>query len=575
MPAKDLSVIIPGRNEEFMRQTIDNVLKNIKADTEVIAIFDGYWPDPAIPQNDRLTVIHHEDSIGQRAAYNEGVNLSQARYVMKLDAHCAIGPGFDRILMDNCEHDWTVVPRMYNLWAFDWECKRCGHRVYQAKGKPERCEKCGSRYSKKHIVWKEKTNPTSDYMRFDSDLKFQYWRDFKKRPEASGDVTDLMSFIGACWFMERSRHFEIGGLDEKHGSWGQVGTEMACKAWLSGGRLAVCKKTWFAHMFRTNRAVGFGFPYKISGKQVGHARRHNRKLFWDNTWDGQKYPLSWMLEKFWPVPGWTEEELKEAQKKGEEFYSRGKQEPAKEKKPQKTVEKKKLTKGIVYYTDNQCQERIATTVRKKILSATNGYAVTSVSQYPIDFGNNIVLPIERSVLSMFKQMLAGIEATETDIIFFCEHDVLYNKSHFEFTPKRDDTYYYNDNVWALDAKSGQALHYAGMKQVSGLCAHRTLLLDHYKRRVEHVEKHGFKLRLGYEPGKKKKHGGLDDYKYEYFTSEKPIIDIKHPNTITPGRFKLDQYRCRNRIKDSWVLSDEIPLWGKTKGRFDDFLRGVA
>ena len=68
---RDLSIIIPARNEMFLLRTIEDILDNIEADTEIIAICDGYWPDPAIPDNDRLTIVHHS-SIGQRAATNEG-----------------------------------------------------------------------------------------------------------------------------------------------------------------------------------------------------------------------------------------------------------------------------------------------------------------------------------------------------------------------------------------------------------------------------------------------------------------------------------------------------------------------
>ena len=55
----DVSVIIPARNEEFLQQTIDDVLSNIRADSEVIAILDGYWPEVGIPQHERLTIMHY------------------------------------------------------------------------------------------------------------------------------------------------------------------------------------------------------------------------------------------------------------------------------------------------------------------------------------------------------------------------------------------------------------------------------------------------------------------------------------------------------------------------------------
>jgi len=573
----ELSVVIAAREEEFLSNTVDEVLEKSEGDTEVIVILDGYWPDPGLKQHPKVTIIHHEESIGQRAGINEGVRLSEAKYMMKLDAHCNLSQGFDVQLMKDYEPDQTVVPRMYNLHVFDWKCRKCGFRVYQG-AKPKTCEKCGSQYIKKKLVWKEKRNPESDYMRFDSDLKFQYWREFKKRPEAKGQITDLMSFIGACWFMSIDRYWEIDGLDEGHGSWGMVGTEIAMKSHSSGGRLVVNKNCFFGHLFRTGN--GFGFPYKLSGNQVGRARKYCKNMWRENRWGKQVRPLSWVMDKFWPVPGWTDEEKAKADRAGEEFYRR-------RAKRSRVLDDDDLalpkmseipatfnqSKGIVYYTDNQCQERIAATARNTIKEAANGHDIVSVSQYPINFGTNVVLPIERSVISMFKQMLKGIEKSDAEIIFFCEHDVLYNSTHFDFTPERDDVYYYNDNVWALDAKTGQALHYAGMKQVSGLVAYRSLLLDHYTRRVAHVEKHGFTRKIGFEPGKKKPNG-LDNYEYKYFTSKHPIVDIKHPGTVTRGRFKLDQYRCRNRIKDSWTLSDEIPYWGKTKGRFDEFLRGI-
>ena len=60
-----LSVIIPARNEEFLLNTIEDVLKNSRGDTEVIAIFDGYWPNPGIPDHPKVRVIHNTEAIGR------------------------------------------------------------------------------------------------------------------------------------------------------------------------------------------------------------------------------------------------------------------------------------------------------------------------------------------------------------------------------------------------------------------------------------------------------------------------------------------------------------------------------
>jgi len=301
---RDLSVLIPARNEEFLNNTIDDIIKNKRANTEVIAILDGYWPDPGIHDHPDVKLIHHTESIGQRAATNEAAKISQANFIMKADAHCAFDKGFDVKLMEDCEHDWTIVPRMYNLHVFDWKCTECGKRTYMGPY-PEECKKCGKKNGKfiKKLVWKPRWSRVADSMRFDKTMHFQYWRAFSKRKEIEEqDIAPLLCGLGACWMMHRKRYWDIGGLDEDHGSWGQMGVEIACKSWLSGGQHLINKKTWFSHMFRTQK--DFSFPYKISGKQVSKARKHSRNLWKNGKWSKAVHDLDWLLEKFKPVPDW-------------------------------------------------------------------------------------------------------------------------------------------------------------------------------------------------------------------------------------------------------------------------------
>ena len=113
----DLSIIIPAKNEMFLQNTIDDILKHIEGETEIIAVLDGYWPDVGIPDNERVKLLHFTKSVGQRAGTNYGVSLSRAKYVMKLDAHCAFDQGFDRVLLEGIagHDDWTMVPLMRQL----------------------------------------------------------------------------------------------------------------------------------------------------------------------------------------------------------------------------------------------------------------------------------------------------------------------------------------------------------------------------------------------------------------------------------------------------------------------------
>ena len=106
--------------------------------------------------------------------------------------------------------------------------------------------------------------------------------------------------------MRRERFLALGGLDEAHGSWGQFGTELACKSWLSGGQQVVNKLTWFAHLFRTRS--GFSFPYEQHGSQIQRAREYSQRLWLENRWPGQVRPLAWLLDYFAPIRGWHDPE---------------------------------------------------------------------------------------------------------------------------------------------------------------------------------------------------------------------------------------------------------------------------
>lgn len=565
----DLSILIPARNEMFLARTIEDILEKIEGNTEIIVVLDGKWADPPIPQHERVTVIYHDQSIGQRAATNEAAVLSKAKYVMKCDAHCSFDKGFDVKMMSEMKDDWTMVPLMKNLHAFDWVCPD-GHRRYQGPSGP--CLECGKE-TKRDIVWTAKRSPNSVSFCFDSTPHFQYFGEYSKRPEGQGDVSETMSIQGSCFMLTREKYWELNICDENFGSWGSQGIEVACKTWLSGGKVMVNKKTWYAHMFRT-QGGDFGFPYPLSGRQTEQAKSYARDLFFNNKWDKQIYPLSWLVERFWPVKGWTEEDLKKLKANKFKFSENtaaakpAESEPVEEKiiEEERVVEKEPA-KGIIYYTDNQLKIKIAVRVQRQL--AKIGLPIVSASLKPMDFGTNVYLPLERGYLTMFKQILAALETSEAEIVFFCEHDIFYHPTHFEFTPPKKKVWYYNENVWKLDAKTGHALHY-DCRQVSGIAVYRKTALKHYRTRVAMVEKDGFSMSMGFEPGTHHRRGRVDDSISAGWKSDFPNIDIRHDNNLSRTRWKKEEFRNQKYTK-GWVESDdEIPGWGKTKDLKEKF-----
>jgi hypothetical protein len=301
-----LSILIPARCEQFLKNTVEDILKNKRGDTEIIVGLDGEWANPPIQDHKDVKIFHTSESIGQRAMTNQCARLSQAKYVMKVDAHCAFDEGFDVKLMADMQDDWTVVPAMRNLHIFNWVCPD-GHKRYQ--GPSGVCTECGKE-TKMDIVWIAKTNPLSTAYCFDTEPHFQYFREFHKRPEGKGDLTETMSLQGSCFMMTFRKYWKLNICDESMGSWGSQGIEVACKTWLSGGRVMVNHKTWYAHLFRT-QGGDFSFPYPQEGRKVQEAKEKARDLFFNNKWDKQVKPLSWLVEKFMPVPGWDEKSLEE------------------------------------------------------------------------------------------------------------------------------------------------------------------------------------------------------------------------------------------------------------------------
>jgi len=531
----DLSILIPARNEIFLARTIEDILQNIEGETEIIAVLDGEWANPGIPLHDRVNIIKYPESIGQRAATNKAASMSQAKYLMKLDPHCAFDKGFDVKMMDDMQDDWTMVPLMKNLHAFDWVCPVCGNRRYQGPA-PTICEPCGKFVEHEmDVVWRAKDSPNSTAYRFTRELQFKYFPELKKRQE--GDLVETMSLQGSCFMATRDKYWELGLCDESWGSWGQQGTEVALKTWLSGGRVICNKKTWYAHMFRTQ--PGFNWPYPAPGKSQQKARQISRDIFLNDKWDKAIHPLSWLIDKFAPIPDWENDP----------------------------------TKGIIYYTCNTHEPLIESACRKQLRKAAGEIPIVAVSlNQPIDFGDvNIQIDGQRSPEMMHRQILEGLEACDAEVVFLCESDVLYHPDHFAFTPPRKDGYFYNTNVWRLRYKDGHALYMDDCKQVSGMCAYHETLLHQYEKRMDVLAEDGkFSRRTGFEPGTHQRDPRVYDFKAEGWKSNNPNIDIRHDETLTSNRWKKEQYR-NQRYTQGWTEADEVPGWGMTKNRFDEFI----
>lgn len=582
----DLSIIIPARGEEFVQFTVESIVKARQAKTEVIVVLDGYWPNRPIEDYDDVNIIHLPNAVGQRKATNIGAATAMGEYFMKLDSHCWVEKGFDAVLLEHITPEMVVVPVMKNLHAFDHVCNSCGHRQDQGPTWPK-CPKCGSKDFYQDIMWEPRPSPNSMTYRFSPQLEFDYFGQLKQRPEFKhGVFIETMSLQGSCFVAHKSLYWGLKLCDDALGrgkqGWGGQGAEVAVKAQTAGYPVYCDTSTSYGHLFRT-QGGDFSFQYPNPGDEQQATKQQLRDIFLHDIWEHQKVSLAEIVDHFMPVPDWHDMKTGELLPNAKAVLDNIPKIPA-EPKP-----KNEWTKGILYYTDNRIDDKIAIPVIKQLRSM--GMPTRYVSLKPIGFINpdpfNIVIMREPGYMTMFEQILRGLlelKGIGIETVFFAEHDVLYHPSHFEFTPQRDDTFYYNTNVWKVHATYGFGLHY-DCNQTSGLCANIDLLIDHYQRRIAYLndnkpesetEFRKLILRVGFEPGT---HGRIPELsaRSESWKSPHPNIDIRHKENLTPSRWWKHQFR-NQKYTEGWTTTEResgINGWGKMMLRFDDFLEEVA
>jgi glycosyltransferase involved in cell wall biosynthesis len=287
-----VSIVIPTRRERFLQKTIDDIFAKAQGNIELIISLDGYWPDPPLKDRKNMVILHRGEQTGMRSGINTALHIAQGDYFMKIDGHCMLDEGFDVKLVANCEEDWLVVPRRYSLEPEEWVIK---------SDKPA--------VDAHYLSWPY--SPGSETMNSPGGLHGNIWRE---RAAERKDILidDEMSSQGSCWFTTR-KHWEriLDPMDIwNYGTFRQEFQELGNKTWLSGGRVVINKTTWYAHLHK-GRTYGYG--YGFTNERWAHWKNESElgRLFcidfWmNNRWADRTRDIEWLIDKFWPVPGWPE-----------------------------------------------------------------------------------------------------------------------------------------------------------------------------------------------------------------------------------------------------------------------------
>lgn len=103
---------------------------------------------------------------------------------------------------------------------------------------------------------------------------------------------------------------------------------------------------------------------------------------------------------------------------------------------------------ILFYSANQISDYFMSNVVSQLKKAVGDTPIVSVTHKPMKLGKNIVVNMERSVYSIYKQILIGAREAKTKYVATAEDDVLYPPEHFQFRPGEGELAY-DLNKWSI------------------------------------------------------------------------------------------------------------------------------
>lgn|SRR3990167_9868276 len=103
---------------------------------------------------------------------------------------------------------------------------------------------------------------------------------------------------------------------------------------------------------------------------------------------------------------------------------------------------------IIYVSSNREDERFEEKTRRNLLRRAGEIPIVSVTQKPVDLGQNICVgDVGASGYNFCRQVLIACEKATTPLVISVESDCLYSPDYFYFRPEKLDIPYRNTNIY--------------------------------------------------------------------------------------------------------------------------------
>lgn len=199
--------------------------------------------------------------------------------------------------------------------------------------------------------------------------------------------------------------------------------------------------------------------------------------------------------------------------------------------------------GIIYYSSNRENPEFEKRVQENILSVTD-LPIVSVSQKPIEFGENIVVgDVGTSGFNCFRQVQIALQNTDADYVISTEADCLYPPDYFTFRPSSEECYR-NNNLYVM----GDHRSYYWRKP-EGATHAQIVGRKYYLNRLNELFDGAPEWSIEEFNFPKERHGKADIFdKVNFWTSDNPVVQIKTHNGM---RYHTHSERINIHDIDYW------------------------
>lgn len=238
---------------------------------------------------------------------------------------------------------------------------------------------------------------------------------------------------------------------------------------------------------------------------------------------------------------------------------------------------------LLYCTANIIPEATAEKIRQNLLLVTKGqYPIVSVSQKPIDFGQNICIgEIGPSKYNEYSQIYRGVQEVKTKYVATVDDDTLYSAEHFYNRPP-DDRFLYERNYWFAQIGQDHYWRIADETKKGGMwgCISNTkLLFDDLKIKFDKFPSDPWNPKNGLTPPLMWGEPGYDLFYFKrdqslltFAYADKPCVTFVHGDSM--GGRQLARFRRRYGDPLPENRCENLEGFGNAKELIDKYWNGI-